>query len=606
MIMARTIRIGCGAGFWGDSPEGPAQLVRRGNIDYLILDYLAEITMSILARMKAKNPDLGYATDFVSLVMRPLAREIARRRVKVVTNAGGVNPSACRKALEALFADAGVNLKIAVVEGDDLFRAADAFRDQGVVEMFSGAPFPARVASVNAYLGATPIAAALEAGADVVLTGRCVDSALVLGPLIHEFGWREDDYDRLSAGSLAGHVIECGVQATGGIFTDWRQSSESWPDMGFPIAECEPEGAFVLTKPEGTGGLVARAAVAEQIMYEVGDPAAYLLPDVTCDWRHVRLAQVGENRVRVTGARGAPPSATYKVSATYPDGYRAAATLMIVGRDAVLKAEAVGRAVLARSRRLILEAGFEDFAETSIESLGAESSYGANARTRAAREIVLKIAVRHASQDALKIFAREIAPAATSMAQGLTGFAGGRPEPQPVIRLFSFLVDKANVPVRTQIDGHSLEIAPPLAQEGRRTEEPPVGTHSLGGGPFVQAPLMALAHGRSGDKGDIANIGIISRRPEFEAAIRSGLTADAVRDYFAHYVQGPVERFAWPGLYGFNFVLHGALGGGGVSSLRHDPQGKALAQALMDIPVCVPAHWLEPGGALEGWTEIAE
>ncbi len=303
--------------------------------------------------------------------MKPLAREIAEKRIKVVTNAGGVNPGACRAALEALFAEFGVALKVAVVEGDDLAARAEAFRAQGVEEMFSGAPLPAEVASVNAYLGAFPIAAALDAGADIVVTGRCVDSALALGPLVHEFGWRADDYDRLSAGSLAGHVIECGTQATGGIVTDWREVSEGWADMGFPIAECEADGAFTLTKPEGTGGLVSRASVAEQIVYEVGDPAAYLLPDVACDWTEVKLEPVGENRVRVTGARGAPPPATYKVSATYPDGFRAATTVMIVGRDAVEKAEAVGRAVLARSRRLIREAGFPDFAETSTEALGA-------------------------------------------------------------------------------------------------------------------------------------------------------------------------------------------------------------------------------------------
>jgi hypothetical protein len=278
--------------------------------------------------------------------------------------------------------------------------------------------------------------------------------------------------------------------------------------------------------------------------------------------------------------------------------------LMIVGRDAVEKGEAVGRAVLARSRRLILEAGFADFAETSIETLGAESTYGAAARASGTREAILKIAVRHASQDALRIFAREIFPAASAMAQGLTGFAGGRPEPQPVIRLFSFLVDKASVPTRMRIDERAIEIVPPPAAETHRAEASPTETPSLGHGPFAQTPLIALAHGRSGDNGDIANIGVISRRPEFEAAIRAGLTADAVRQYFAHYVQGPVERFAWPGLHGFNFVLHRALGGGGVSSLRHDPQGKALAQALMDIPVPVPASWLEPGGPLEGWTEV--
>jgi hypothetical protein len=562
-----------------------------------MLDYLAEITMSILARMKAKNPDLGYATDFVSLVMKPLAREIADKGVKVVTNAGGVNPAACRAALESLFAELGVKLKIAVVEGDDLTSRAELFRARGVTEMFSGAAFPARVASANAYLGAAPIAAALASGADIVLTGRCVDSALVLGPLIHEFGWRPDDYDRLSAGSLAGHIIECGTQATGGIVTDWRLVAEGWSDMGFPIAECEADGAFTITKPAATGGLVTPATVAEQIVYEVGDPASYLLPDVACDWSDVRLEPAGDNRVRVTGARGSAPPSTYKACATYPDGYRAATSVMIAGREAAAKAQAVGRAVIERSRRLIREAGHPDFAETSIETLGAESSYGAGARA-STREIILKIAVRHASQDALKIFAREIFPAASAMAQGLTGFAGGRPEPQPVIRLFSFLVDKSEVPVR--VDGRELELvssAPALQTNSPSPDMPPLT------GPVAQVPLIALAHGRSGDKGDIANIGILARRPEYLPAIRASLTPKAVRDYFAHYAQGPVERFDWPGLNGFNFMLHRALGGGGVASLRHDPQGKALAQVLLDIPIDVPASWLAPGGPLSGWTE---
>ncbi len=602
--MVKPIRIGCGAGFWGDSAEGPVELVRRGELDYLVLDYLAEVTMSILARIKAKNGALGYATDFVDLVMKPLVREIAQRGIKVVTNAGGLNANACRVALETVCREAGVELKIAVVEGDDLSARADEFRQREVREMFSGAAFPDRVSSVNAYLGAMPIAAALDRGADIVITGRCVDSALALGPLIHAFGWSAQDYDKLSGGCLAGHVIECGVQVTGGLFTDWRQTVDSWSDMGFPIAECEQDGAFVLTKPQGTGGLVNPATVAEQIVYEVGDPAAYMLPDVCCDWSQVRLVEVGENRVRVAGARGRPPSATYKVSATYSEGYRAATTMMVVGREAVNKASAVGNAVLARARRLIEQAGFADFTETSVEILGAETSYGSSSRARSAREVLLKIAVRHPSSEALKLFAREIFPAATSMAQGLTGFAGGRPEPQPVVRLFSFLIDKSKVPASLRYDGESVDV--PAAKVEARTNQhasrtPP--TEPLRG-PLVHVPLIAVAHGRSGDKGDTANIGVLARRPEFLLALREGLTADAVRAYFSHYVKGRVERFDWPGLDGFNFILHGALGGGGVASLRHDPQGKALAQALMDFPLTVPAAWLELGGPLEGWTEI--
>ncbi len=600
--MATTVRIGCGAGFWGDTPEGPAQLVRAGGIDYLVMDYLAEITMSILARMKAKRADLGYATDFVTMVMKPLAREIADKRIRVVTNAGGVNPDACRDALLAVFRDVGVDLKVAVVRGDDLSGQVERYREQGVREMFSGAAMPANVASVNAYLGAFPIAAALDAGADIVITGRVVDSAIVLGPLIHEFKWEPGQYDLLSAGSLCGHVLECGTQVTGGIFTDWREVS-GWEDMGFPIAECSADGGFVVTKPEGTGGLVSTKTVAEQIVYEVGDPTRYVLPDVTADWSNVRLDQAGPDCVRVTGARGAAPTDSYKVSLTYPDGYRASVTMMIAGREAAAKARATAEAILARAERLMKAAGFEGFSDRSIEVLGSETNYGDHARAGDTREVVLKIAVRHASRDALQIFGREIFPAATSMAQGLTGFAGGRPEPQPVIRLFSFLAPKADVTVTVAGDVEERTIAQHLPNgtdaPAPAAPEPVVAAPSEG--PLAIVPLIAIAHGRSGDKGDIGNIGILARKPDYLPWIRRAATPQAVGRYFAHFLRGEVERFEWPGLEGFNFLLHQGLGGGGIASLRHDPQGKALAQIMMDFPVEVPAHWLEAGGVLESW-----
>lgn len=601
--MDKIVRIGCGAGFWGDSPEGPAQLVRSGQIDYLVMDYLAEITMSILARMKAKRGDLGYATDFVTMVMKPLAREIADKRIRVVTNAGGVNPDACREALLAVFRELGVDLKVAVVRGDDLSASSERYRGVGTVEMFSGAPMPERLASINAYLGAFPIAAALGAGADIVITGRVVDSAIVLGPLIHEFGWKPSDYDLLSAGSLAGHVIECGTQATGGIFTDWRDVS-GWDDMGFPVAECAADGTFVLTKPSGTGGLVTPPTVAEQIVYEVGDPTRYLLPDVTADWSRVVLEQAGPDRVRVSGARGSAPTDSYKVSATFADGYRASVAMMIAGHEAVARAQATADAIIKRSERIMRAAGFDGFADTSVEILGSESNYGTHARTGATREVVLKIAVRHASRDALQIFAREIYPAATAMAQSITGFAGGRPEPQPVVRLFSFLVPKTDVDASFELDGKTETIAPHLpngsveAIAGGVKAELPTAPDAI-----AAVPLVALAHGRSGDKGDIGNIGILARRPEFLPWIRRSATPEAVGRYFSHFVKGRVERFEWPGLSGLNFLLHEGLGGGGIASLRHDPQGKALAQIFMDFPVEVPASWIEKGGPLENWSK---
>ncbi|MFO1115986.1 MAG: acyclic terpene utilization AtuA family protein [Beijerinckiaceae bacterium] len=602
----RMVRIGGGAGFWGDSPEGPAQLVRAG-VDYLALDYLAEITMSILARMKAKNASLGYATDFVSHVMRPLAREIAGRGVKVIANAGGVNLEACRDALRAALAEQGVDLKIAIVRGDDLLHKAQEFRAGGVTEMFRGEPMPEKIASINAYLGAFPIAAALDAGAQVVLTGRCVDSALALGPLIHEFGWRASDYDLLSAGTLVGHLIECGAQVTGGILTDWR-AVDGWDRMGFPIAECRADGSFELTKPAETGGLVSVATVSEQMTYEVGDPAAYIVPDVICDWRDVRVEQTGLHRVRLSGARGLPPTRTYKASATYSDGYRASVTMMLVGREARERAEAVGRAIIARATRLMQAAGFAPFADASMEIIGSESSYGAQSRARSAREVVLKIGVRHAERGALDIFSREIYPAATAMAQSLTGFAGGRPEPQPVIRLFSFLVDRAKAPASVEIDGQAFDVIDNAPNEPAPASPPraPPQARELSG-KMRPTPLIALAYGRSGDKGDTANIGVIARRPEFLDAIRAAATPGAVQRYMRHFVEGEVERFEWPGLGGFNFLLHRALGGGGVSSLRHDPQGKAFAQILLEMEIPAPAAWFEAGGPLANWRdEIGE
>lgn len=605
----KIIRIGCGGGFWGDSPEGAFQIVRRGGVRYLVMDYLAEITMSILARMKAKSPEAGFTGDFIDLVMKPLAPEIAAQGIRVVVNAGGVNLEACRAALEAVFQAQGLTLKIATVQGDDLSGAVEDLRALGAAEMFSGAPMPGKFASVNAYLGAFGIAKALDAGADVVLTGRVVDSALVLGPLIHEFGWSETEYDKLSAGSLAGHLLECGPQATGGIFTDWRKAAPGWDDMGFPIALCRADGSFEITKPEGTGGLVSPQSVAEQTCYEVGDPAAYPLPDVLCDWSAVALEQAGPDRVRVSGARGRAPGDKLKVTATWSDGWRSAATMMIAGREAAEKAQAVGEAILKRVSRLIAEAGMPPFAETQVEVLGAESNYGAQSRARSAREVVLKIAARHPDRRALEIFGREIYPSASSMAQGITGFAGGRPTPQPVVRLFSCLAPKSLAPVTMRIGDTILAVpwaetaAPPPPSARLLADGAAAGEETAG--PLVRVPLIALAHGRSGDKGDKANIALLARSPEYLPWIRRGVTAEAVAECFAHFVKGKVERFDWPGLNGFNFLMDQALGGGGIASLRHDPQGKALAQILLDLPVAVPAAWIAEGAALADFAEEA-
>src|SRR6478735_10534065 len=323
----KTVRIGGASGFWGDSMVAAPQLVKHGRLDYLVFDFLAETTMSILASARAKKPELGYATDFVDIAMKPVLAELKRQGIKVVSNAGGINPHGCAAALQALAEAEGVALRIAVVEGDDVSAQMAPLRAAGTRDMFTGEALPEKVLSANAYLGAAPIAAALAAGAEVVITGRCVDSAVTLGALMHEFGWQPGDYDLLASGSLAGHIIECGCQATGGLHTDWEDIPD-WAHMGYPVVECHADGSFVVTKPEGTGGKVIRANVAEQLLYEIGDPGAYLLPDVSCDFRQVVIEQVGADRVRVGPARGRAPSPSYKVSATQLDGFRCAGSMV--------------------------------------------------------------------------------------------------------------------------------------------------------------------------------------------------------------------------------------------------------------------------------------
>jgi hypothetical protein len=592
--MSKQVRIGCGAGFWGDSAEGPKQLVESGEIDYLVLDYLAEITMSLLAKARGKDPAAGYATDFPDVIAR-LAPTIKANRIRVVTNAGGVNPQACRDALQAKLQAAGIELSIGIVTGDNLLARANEFAN--VREMFSGEAMPDKPWSMNAYLGAFPIAQALDSGADIVITGRCVDSAVALGPLIHEFGWKADDYDCLAMGSLAGHIVECGAQATGGIITDWETVSDDWDRMGFPIAICEADGSFVVTKPANTGGKVSPATVGEQLIYEIGDPASYLLPDVTCDFRGVTLTQIGDNRVQVIGAKGRAPTDHYKVSVTYQDGFRATGTMMIGGRDAVSKAEAVAAAILRRTRRMFSERKLVDYLRTDVEVLGSEANWGANARRRDTREVVLKLSVQHADKNALELFAREFIPAATAMAQSITGFSGGRPSVTPVVRLFSCLVPKRNVPVdvdvggintRASIDSGVATVPTAPAVSINNDATPKEGAN-------ISVPLVALAYGRSGDKGNCANIGVIARRAEFVPLLREQITAEAVKQYLAHFVKGDAQRFELPGLHAFNFLLADALGGGGIASLRYDPQGKMLAQILMDFPLMVPQAWADKG-----------
>ncbi|MDC5108453.1 acyclic terpene utilization AtuA family protein [Acinetobacter baumannii] len=591
----RVVKIGCASGFWGDTNTAAFQLVHLTDINYLVFDYLSEITMSIMAKAKMVEPRHGYALDFVSRVMAPLLKKIAEKKIKVISNAGGVNPLACRDALQKIIKEYGLDLKVAVVLGDDLLPKHEQLKSQNIQEMFSGEALPEQVASSNAYLGAVAIRDALDLGADIVITGRVVDSAVVLAPLLHEYQWPLDDYDKLAQGSLAGHVIECGAQCTGGNFTDW-QLVQGFDNMGFPVVEVSEDGSFVVTKPQGTGGLVSTATVAEQIVYEIGNPQAYLLPDVIADFSHVHLEQVGEHRVRVTGAKGQAPTTQYKVSATYPDGYRVLVSFLIAGREAPQKAQVIADAILTKCERVLAMRSVPPFSEKSVEILGIESTYGDHAQTLNSREVVVKIAVKHMFKEACMFFASEIAQASTGMAPALAGIVGGRPKASPVIKLFSFLIDKNQVNVEIDFDGqrHAVEIPQEVSTEQLLTLTS--GENAVYQGDEIEVPLIEIAHARSGDKGNHSNIGVIARKADYLPWIRAALTEQSVASYMQHVLdaeKGRVIRYELPGLNALNFMLENALGGGGVASLRIDPQGKAFAQQLLDMPVKVPAHLLE-------------
>jgi hypothetical protein len=569
------------------------QLLQVEGMDYLVYDFLAEITMSILARARAAKPEMGYATDFISGVLKPNLREITDKKVKILTNAGGVNPEACGAAARELIKEAGLDLKVAVVTGDDLLDRAQDFA--AMQDMFSGAdcPDPASLASVNAYLGGFPVAKALDGGADIVITGRSVDSAVTLGACIHAFGWQPQDLDALAGGSLAGHIIECGPQASGGNFTDWKLSGDI-AEIGYPFIDIDGDGVFTVMKPEGTSGVVNVGTVSEQMLYEIGDPQAYLLPDVTCDFSGVTIEQAGDNQVRVAQAKGHTPPTHYKVCATYADGFRAGTLMSFIGLQAAAKAKSFAEAAFVRARNVLRQHNLADYSETSIEVIGDDSQFGEATSNPHAREVVLKIAAKHETQAGAGALLREISGLGLATPAGLSIFAGSRAKPSPVVRLFSFLLPKADLSIGLDVDGQKQSFEEAAVSGGDAPATPPVPDAPPEKG-AVDVPLVKLAWGRSGDKGNKANIGIIARDAAYLPYIWAALDEDAIRHRFGHFIgdNPALARFYLPGSHAMNILIEDALGGGGVASLRNDPQGKAYAQILLDHPIPIPQKLAE-------------
>ena len=581
----KKVRIGCASAFWGDTSTAAKQLVEKGNLNYLVFDFLAEVTMSILAGAKKKDPQKGYASDFITQIS-PLLEMIKQDGIKVLSNAGGINPIACKAMMKDAVEKAGIDMEIAIVTGDDLTPELQNLKKLGITEMESDSSIPDSCLSINAYLGAPAIAQALGQGADIVITGRCVDSALVLAPLMHEFDWKDSDYDLLASGSLAGHIIECGAQCTGGNFTDWKDI-EGYHDMGFPIVEVEQNGDFIVSKPNATGGMVTFGTIAEQFLYEIRDPAEYMLPDVVCDFKNVTIKDLGKDRVLVSGASGSSPTDQYKVSATYMNGYRVAGTLVIGGKNAKEKGTRIANAIIKKVEQLLMDNNFGPFEKTSFDLIGTDSIYGPKNSKSESREIVLRLMATHKRKDALMILSREMAQAATGMAAGVMNYLGGRPPISSSIHLFSFLLPKDQLTIEIHSNKKTTPIIiatggghVPKKECGRVTPDTSIIEKIT-----TLVPLIKIAFARSGDKGDHANIGVIARRPEFLPYIQNELSSDAVAKYFSHVLDGEVFSWDVPGINGLNFLLKNSLGGGGMASLNIDPQGKAYAQQLLEYEI---------------------
>lgn len=450
--MKSSIRIASGQGFWGDLPSAPLSQVSRGNIDYLMLDYLAEVTMSILQKQKMRDPNLGYAKDLID-VCDEILPYIVKHGITVITNGGGVNPEAARDRIFEVARKHGITgLKIGVVLGDNILPRIDELIADGhqMRHMETGEPMAEvrdRLLSANVYTGAWPVVEALRQGAQIVITGRTTDTGLTLAPMIHEFGWAMDDWDKLAAGTVAGHINECGAQASGGNFLgDWR-SVPDLTDVGFPIIEAYPDGSFVVTKHDGTGGMVTRETVSEQLLYEIGDPTEYITPDCVADFTSIQLEDLGNDRVRVFGITGRPATPFYKVSASYLDGYVAFSTLTYSAPEALDKAKAADRILRGRLERLGLQ-----FDEIRTEFVGMNACHGALAKDIEPNEVMMRVGVRGHDRKAIERFGKEIAPLILTGPPSVTGFSGGRPKPSDVVAYFPALLDKTVLTMHAVVD----------------------------------------------------------------------------------------------------------------------------------------------------------
>jgi hypothetical protein len=555
---------------------------------YIIFDHMAEGMMSQYLQQPSEQ---GFSTQFIDHHVMPYLKRVMAAGVKLISNAGGLNPIAAAKALEKRAAELGLHPKIAAISGDDIRPHTRELAAAGYRDMFTGETWPEKMLAGNAYFGSFPIAEAVSRGADIIITGRVVDSGLALGPLIHEFDWKPSDYDRLAAGTLVGHLLECGPQSTGGTFTDWLDIPDS-ANPGFPMAECRANGDFVLTKPQGTGGLVSIGTVSEQILYEVSDPSAYLVPDVACDFTTTKLRQIGPDRVEVTNTTGRAPSGSYKVCTIVDAGWKAISQHMVFGAHAAQKARRTGENLIARTRRLTDLRGLPPPRATAINVLGTGETFavGPTASSELTEALVRIVYISDDVRAAQLFYAEGWTPWVTAT-PGL--LAMGVPSTiSPVHRLFSFLLPRDKLtPVITMGD-QRIELPRESSQPAPGVSRPKLAPSTQLADGDATVPLIALAWGRSGDKGNLYNVGIIARQPEYLPYIRSALTEEKVGAWMAHTFDDParpeVKRYEVPGINALNFVMYEALHGGTATSLAVDAASKGMGQKLLQIPILVP------------------
>jgi hypothetical protein len=589
------IRIGNAGGYWGDDLSALKRQLTGGPLDYITMDFLAEITMSIMQKQRATNPDLGYATDFLDQLQDCLPI-IVEKNVRVITNAGGINPLGLGRKIIQLANKMDLKVKVGVVSGDDILDDLDKLTGAGekFTNMETGEKFSdvrRRVTSANIYFGAEPVVKALDAGCQIVVTGRVTDTGITLAPMIHEFKWSMEDWDKIAAGIIAGHIIECGAQSSGGNITDWHEV-KSFHNIGYPIVEIEPSGEFTVTKHPGTGGMVSEKTVKEQLVYEMGDPSNYITPDVIACFDTVQLKKAGKDRVRVFGIKGKPATEFLKVSMSYEDGYKASGELLVCGPETYRKAKVIAE--------IFWKKVGHEFEATDTAMVGAGSCWPKQLSLYEANEIFLKFGALDSDPNKLKDFGKALSTVILSGPAGMAVTGKGRPKPIPVIAYWPALMHRSHAKARVvSISTNSLEeiwevyfpkrSGPASAAKVVRKRPAP----KLPSGKLRTAKLRDLCYARSGDKGDTANIGLLARSPEAYAWILVNLTAATVKSYFKGITKGKVVRYELDNLQGLNFLLEETLGGGGTKSLLTDPQGKTLAQGLLQMEVKVPSSILK-------------